>query len=323
MRPSLGAWLTGALEHMILRPDNLSSTARRWVAAAALLLGLPSSAAFASDGVVTVLKDYLRAVYSQDAETAYGLLSSADQDVKTEADYAQEIGAFDGPALVVAKALAEQIDFGSFNIDGADDHVDVTFDVMLPNANDPAIKELLHGFSADRLSVLAPAQIDDLLAGIQAMKSAGELPMLKSEGEVWTLVRENDQWRVFENWAEAVEVTFDALTFHDLPWEFEPLRTRVMAQHGETIHMAYRAKNLGDKDITAKARHIIGPDDAAAYLDIIACFCFLEETLAPGEETELPLTFRVDFEAPEDITAFNVRYEFYPAEQFPGEVRTQ
>lgn len=304
---------------MNLRATNLSLKTRKRVAAVALIFGLAPSGAFASEDVQTVLKDYLRAVYSQDAEAAYAFLSEADQGVKTLNDYAGEVGAFKGPALVVAKALAEQIEFGTFDVVGTDDHVDATFDVTLPNANDPTIRDLVHGFDADRLGELTPADIEALIADIRTLQSSGELPVLKSEGEVWTLVRENDQWRVFENWAEAVEVTFDALTFHDLPWEFEPLRTRVMAQHGETIHMAYRAKNIGDEEITAKARHIIGPDEDAAYLDIIACFCFLEETLAPGEETELPLTFRVDFEAPDEVTAFNVSYEFYPAERFPSE----
>ena len=142
-------------------------------------------------------------------------------------------------------------------------------------------------------------------------------PVLKAEGERWSMIKEDGEWRVFENWAEAVEVRFGAATFDDLPWEFEPVRKHVMAKHGETIQMAYRAKNLGDEEITAKARHIIGPDADAAHLDIIACFCFLEETLAPGEEKELGLVFRVDFEAPEDVTAFTVKYEFYPAEYFP------
>jgi len=300
-----------AITHILL------TKATRIGAVATVAFGFPSGAALASDDVETVLKSYLRALYSRDAQTAYERLSSMDHSIKTFDEYAQEVGAFDGPALVVAKALAEQIDFGAFEIEEADDHVDVTFDVTLPNANDPAIKEMMRSFDAKRLSELTPSEIETLMADIETMRLTGELPVLESEGERWSLVREGDQWRVFENWAEAVEVRFDAATFHDLPWEFEPVRTRVMAKHGETIQMAYRARNVGDEEITAKARHIIGPDDDADFLDIISCFCFLEETLAPGEEAELSLVFRVDYEAPDDATAFTVKYEFYPAERFP------
>jgi len=307
---------------MKARIGDLTRYGVRLLTVAALAIGFPISSTLAADDVETVLKHYLRAVYSRDAETAYGLLSADDQDIKTLDEYAQDVGAFDGPALVVAKALAKQIDFGAFDIQETDEHVDVTFDVTLPNANDPAIRELMRSFDIERLSELTPAEIETLMADIETMRLSGELPILKSEDERWTLVREDDQWRVFENWAEAVEVRFDAATFHDLPWEFEPVRTRVMAKHGETIQMAYRAKNLGDEEITAKAHHIIGPDEDAAYLDIIACFCFLEETLAPGEEAELGLVFRVDFEAPDDVTTFTVKYEFYPAEHFPEDGHT-
>ncbi len=290
-------------------------------------LTLPKAPAMAADDIEAALKDYVRAVYSRDAAAAYALLSAADQGIKTLDDYALEIGAFDGPALLVAHALADEITFDEIDIRSSDDIVDVTVDVTLPNANDPVLRDLMRGFDADRLGELTPAELDALTAEIRAMASDDRLPVLRSDGEVWSLVREDDQWRLFENWADAVEVTFEAVTFHDLPVEFEPLRKRVMAVHGETIQMAYRAKNIGDEEITAKARHIIGPDDDATYLDIIACFCFLEETLAPGEETELGLIFRVDFDAPDDVTAFNVRYEFYPAERFPGDditaVRTQ
>ena len=284
-----------------------------------IVLGPATQAEPDVGAVEAVLSDYLRAVYSRDAKAAYGFLSAADRDIKTLDDYAKEIGAFDGRALMAAKALADEIDFHSFDVSPLEDVIDVTFDVTLPNANDPTVRAMVHGFDPDRLGKLTNDEMVALTANIRTLASSGQLPVLQSEGESWSLMREGDQWRIFENWAEAVEVHFDAVTFHDLPWEFEPLKTRVMAKHGETIHMAYRAKNSGDEEITAKARHIIGPGDDADYLHIIACFCFLEETLAPGEEKEMGLTFRVDFEAPEEVTAFDVTYEFYLAEQFPGE----
>ena len=70
--------------------------------------------------------------------------------------------------------------------------------------------------------------------------------------------------------------------------------------------------------MTAKARHIDQPRELAAkYLDVIQCFCFIRETLAPGEEKELPLVFRVDLDVPRDIKEFVVTYQFFPLEKFP------
>jgi len=90
----------------------------------------------------------------------------------------------------------------------------------------------------------------------------------------------------------------------------------VRAVPGETLRTSYRVKNLTDREITGKARHIIVPP-AESYLDIVQCFCFLQQTLEPGEEELLPVIFRVDYEVPDDVQQMKVRYEFYPADKFP------
>lgn len=287
-----------------------------------LTVGALSTVHAQSRSAEAVLKDYVRAVYGRDASAAYALLSVRDREVKTLEDYARETAAFDGAALTLSKELAHGIEFDNVAMHIMDGLGHITFDATLPNANEPSLREVMHGFDPNRLAKLSRADIKALKLTIRERSAAGQLPVLKAEGERWSMIKEDGEWRVFENWAEAVEVNFEALTFHDLGWAFEPIRPRVMAKHGETIQMAYRAKNLGESEVTAKARHIIGPDRNADYLDIISCFCFLESTLAPGEEVELPLTFRVDYEAPEDVTAFTVKYEFYPADLFPKTEQT-
>ena len=287
-------------------------------AASIFLLEGAFTAAYAqSRSAEAVLKDYVRAVYGRDAAVAYALLSVRDREVKTLEDYARETAAFDGAALTLSKELAHGIQFDNVAMHVMDGLGHITFDVTLPNANDPALREVMHGFDPNRLAKLSSVDIEALKLTIRERSAAGQLPVLKAEGERWSMIKEDGEWRVLENWADAVDVSFEAATFHDLGWAFEPIRPRVMAKHGETIQMAYRAKNLGESEVTAKARHIVGPDRNADYLDIISCFCFLESTLAPGEEVELSLTFRVDYEAPEDVTAFTVKYEFYPADLFP------
>ena len=69
---------------------------------------------------------------------------------------------------------------------------------------------------------------------------------------------------------------------------------------------------------SGKARHVIGPPRHADYLEIVACFCFLEQTLAPGQEEVMPLVFRVDFDAPEAVQSFDVHYQFFPLHAFPA-----
>lgn len=83
----------------------------------------------------------------------------------------------------------------------------------------------------------------------------------------------------------------------------------------------YRVKNLADHSITGKAKHLTqsAPDGYRAFFETIQCFCFTEQTLAAGEEKDMPLIFRVDFTVPPEVTEFTNGYTFYPLESFPEE----
>lgn len=265
----------------------------------------------------TVLKDYLRAMYARDAAAAYALVSSADKAEKSLEDYRSETGRFTSGALVLARELAGAIRFDRIVVEQEGDEATVTVDASLPDANAPELAAIVEGFDRDRLGGLDASVLAERRDALRNMAELGTLPTLQGKGERWELVREGGQWRVHLNWAEAVEVRFKAAVMNDLGWEFAPLRRRVLAKPGETIEMAYRVRNLRPRETTGKARHIIGPSDQAAHLEIISCFCFLEQTLKPGESVEMPLVFRVGFDAPENLSRFDVLYEFYPLKAFP------
>lgn len=287
------------------------------VAAVMLVVTLQSPAQAASAAPQAVLRDHLHALYSRDTGRAYDLLARADREEKSLADYRAESAPFDGPALLLARTLADAIRFHDLRVEMEGDRATVTFEAVIPDANAAAIDELVLGFADDRLAALSPSALDARQETLRRMAAQDRLPTLRAT-ETWELVREADGWRVFLNWAEAIEVRFEAVTLHDLGWHFEPRRDRVMARYGETIEMAYRARNIGTRETTGKARHIVGPAVDAGFMEIISCFCFLEQTLAPGEAVELPLVFRIDFDAPETVKRFDVRYEFYPADRFPS-----
>ena len=314
-----------SVRHLLRKPAWMGDRTAWAVAALGLVIALsaaPQSRAASHStaaGPEAVLKSFLTAMYSRDAKVAYQLLSQADRDVKTLDDYVAETGAFDGAALDLARLLATGIKYRNVDVAISGTRATVTFDAELPNANDPVIDTLVLGFNRSQLSRLSETELEALQDDIRRKVAAGQMPVLQSKGESWKLVSEDGEWRVFRNWADAVEVRFSAATFHDLGWEFVPLRDHVMAKHGETIRMAYRVRNVGSKTTTGKARHIVGPPKDAEHLEIISCFCFVEQTLAPGEEAELPLMFRVDYDAPERVTNMNVAYEFYPKELFPAD----
>lgn len=269
-----------------------------------------------------VLENYLRALYARDTDTAYALLSRLDQAEKSLEHYRDENGSFSTAALTLSKQLSQSISIDELDLAFTGDRAVATLAVTLPNANDQSLKKIVSGFDARQLSKLSASELESRRTQLQALADTGKLPVIQSTGEQWELVRENGQWRVLENWLDSIVVEFDSIVMGELGWQFEPLRTHVLASPGQTVAMAYRATNIGPTATTGKARHIIGPDADASHLEIVSCFCFLEQTLAPGEEIEMPMVFRVDFEAPESIRAFDILYEFYPIEEFPADEAT-
>jgi len=117
-----------------------------------------------------------------------------------------------------------------------------------------------------------------------------------------------------------VTVRFDANVNSALPWRFKPGQREVRVRLGEETLIHYTAVNLSDAPITGTATFNVTPYKAAQYFSKIECFCFTEQTLAPGEEVSMPVTFYVDPELLDDVDARDVKlitlsYTFYRADE--------
>jgi cytochrome c oxidase assembly protein subunit 11 len=64
----------------------------------------------------------------------------------------------------------------------------------------------------------------------------------------------------------------------------------------------YRATNVSDRPTTGTATFNVSPSLAGAYFVKIECFCFTEQTLAPGESVDMPVMFYIDPEIADDAT---------------------
>ena len=91
-----------------------------------------------------------------------------------------------------------------------------------------------------------------------------------------------------------IEIRFDANTSPSLPWRFTPGERVVSVALGQDRLAYYVGLNKGDRPITGLATYNVSPEKAAPFFHKTACFCFNEQTLAPGEEMQFPLSFWVD-----------------------------
>lgn len=114
-----------------------------------------------------------------------------------------------------------------------------------------------------------------------------------------------------------VRVRFDSNASPGVPWSFQPEEREVEVRLGETRQTAYRVRNLSARRVTAQATFNVTPLSAGAYFNKITCFCFTEQTLAPGEEREMQVVFFVDpamleVEELKDAPTITLSYTFFP-----------
>ena len=93
---------------------------------------------------------------------------------------------------------------------------------------------------------------------------------------------------------QTIKVRFDASLERGMPWEFKPKQLEVELRLGEEGLAFYEAHNPTDRPIAGTASYNVAPYGAGLYFSKIACFCFEEQILMPGERVDMPVSFFVD-----------------------------
>ncbi len=117
--------------------------------------------------------------------------------------------------------------------------------------------------------------------------------------------------------ARTVAVRFDSNVAGGLPWKFEPEKTEIEVRIGEVVTVYYSVTNQSARTTTGQAAYNVAPLSVGAYFQKINCFCFTEQTMAPGETRQMPVVFYVDPALVKDsendgLNTITLSYTFYP-----------
>ncbi len=117
---------------------------------------------------------------------------------------------------------------------------------------------------------------------------------------------------------QTYSIRFDANTAKGMPWEFRPAQVTDTITVGQRDMAIYYAKNTGSEPITGTATFNVEPEQAGRYFHKIQCFCFVEQTLRPGQEVKMPVLYFVDPAALDDpnmqgVEQITLSYTFHRA----------
>ena len=120
--------------------------------------------------------------------------------------------------------------------------------------------------------------------------------------------------------ARKIAVRFDANVAPGLPWKFEPEQTEIEVRIGQVVTVFYTVTNQSARTTVGQAAYNVSPLTVGAYFQKINCFCFTEQTFAPGEKREMPVVFYVDpalvAEPDNDgLNTITLSYTFYPVRE--------
>ena len=114
-----------------------------------------------------------------------------------------------------------------------------------------------------------------------------------------------------------INVRFDANMAGGLPWKFTPEQTEINVKIGEVVTVFYKVINQSARETTGVAAYNVAPLTVGQYFQKINCFCFEEQTMAPGEKRDMPVVFYIDPSIVADnendgLNSITLSYTFYP-----------
>ena len=109
--------------------------------------------------------------------------------------------------------------------------------------------------------------------------------------------------------SRTITVEFDANTSG--PWRFKPVVSSVQVHPGEMAQVVYEVVNTQGRAMDAQAIPSYAPQEAAVHFKKMECFCFKQQTLAPNEARQMPVSFYIDPALPKNVKTITLSYTFF------------
>jgi cytochrome c oxidase assembly protein subunit 11 len=114
--------------------------------------------------------------------------------------------------------------------------------------------------------------------------------------------------------SRSVTMEFDVNVRSGLPWTFRPLEKSVRFHPGELVQVEFEVINNSDTALTGQAIPSWGPQVVGRHFRKLECFCFVQQTLQPGEVRRMPVVFVVETTIPDDVNYVTMSYTFFEVE---------
>jgi cytochrome c oxidase assembly protein subunit 11 len=119
-----------------------------------------------------------------------------------------------------------------------------------------------------------------------------------------------------------IAVRFDTNVRDGLPWSFVTEQVSQDIRIGDTGLAFFKVTNTSNQTLTGRASYNVVPEQAGAYFRKLECFCFLDQTLKPGQSMDFPVVYFVDPQFADDFetkraTEITLSYTFFPVANSP------
>ncbi|MBE0592127.1 MAG: cytochrome c oxidase assembly protein [Burkholderiaceae bacterium] len=99
---------------------------------------------------------------------------------------------------------------------------------------------------------------------------------------------------------------------------FRPVRRSMEVRPGELTTIEYELVNTRAEKTAGQAIPSYAPQVSGRYFRKVECFCFEQQTMAPGEVRRFPVVFVVDPALPKDVNTITLSYTFFEVEGVGG-----